>query len=298
MIVRPPTEIFAKLSVTVGRVHPLHRRIGLLRPVAIWLRPVAVAPTGAPMRLASLLPLSDPDHPDRRRRVISFLLTLAAHLLLLLLLVRLAPPFVKMTKSGGQLISFTVAPEAEEAATQARQVTKTTHTRATSLPTPTVPPPKILLHDKAAPWVLTPGLEKFDVRQVPPSPQPSPAPSDASASDEANGNSSGDRPVAYGPGGQPLYDAQWLREPTDAELAFYLKRARPGPGYAMIGCQMVARYHVTNCFPIEETLGSGLARAMVEASWQFQVLPPRIGNRMELGTWVRIRFTFHDGKEP
>lgn len=249
------------------------------------------------MRLASLLPLSDPAHPDRRRRVLSFLLTVGAHLMLLLLLLRLAPPFAKMANSGGQLVSFTVAPEAEETATQSKSVTRTSRTRAASPPTPTVPPPKIILHDKAAPWVLTPGLEKFDVRQVPPTPQSSPAPSDASASDEANGSSDSDRPVAYGPGGQPLYAAQWYREPTEAELGFYLKKARPGSGYAVIGCQTIARFHVANCFPMDESLGSGLARAMIEGSWQLLVVPPRIGGRAEVGTWVTIRFEFTDRKE-
>jgi len=250
------------------------------------------------MRLASLLPLPDPDHPDRRRRAVSFLLTIAAHLLLLLLLLRLAPPFAKMGKSGGQLLSFTVAPEAEEeAATQPRSVTKTSRTRAASPPTPTVPPPKIELPNKAAPWVLTPGLEKFDVRQVPPTPQPSQSPSDASASDEANGSANSARPVAFGRGGQPLYAAAWYREPTDAELAYYVKNARPGPGYGEIACQTVARYHVDNCEELDETPGSGLARAVREAAWQFLVLPPRIGGRMQVGAWVRIRIDYSERKE-
>jgi len=248
------------------------------------------------MRLASLLSLSDPDHSDRRRRAISFLLTIVAHVLLLLMLFRLAPPLAKMAKSGGQLISFTVAPEARETATRTRSVTKTSRTRAAPPPTPTVPPPKIELHNKAAPWVLTPGLEKFDVRQVPPTPQTSPAPSDASASDEANGSSNSDRPVAYGRGGQPLYAAAWYREPTDAELAYYLKNARPGPGYGEVACQTVARFHVDNCEELDETPGSGLARAVREAAWQFLVLPPRIGGRMQVGAWVRIRIDYSERK--
>ncbi len=251
------------------------------------------------MRLASHLPFSGPDHAEARRRATSLAITIFVHLLLLLMLIRLAPPFAKMADHGKQLLSFNTAPDEQEQTTQTKSASKTHQNKATTAPpTPNVPPPKIQLQDKAAPWVLTPGLEKFDVRQVPPSQKPSQSPSDASASDEASGDSDSDRPVAYGPGGQPLYDAQWFREPTEAELAFYLKKARPGPGYAVIGCQMIARNHVTNCFPIEESLGSGLARAMVDASWQFLVIPPRIGSRQELGTWVRIRFTWRDEKEP
>ena len=248
------------------------------------------------MHLASFLTSSDPDHAERRRRLVSMALTIAIHAALLLLLLTLAPPLKRIIKSGGmQLITFSTAPDAQQE-TASTSTSKTHRTHAASPPAAAVvPPPKIVLPDKAAPWVLTPGLEKFDVRQVPQTQRPQ-ANSDASATDQANADS-GDHPAAYGPGGQPLYDADWFREPTDAELAFYLKKARPGPGFAVIGCQMVARYHVTNCFPIEESLGSGLARAMIDASWQFQVLPPRIGNKQQLGTWVRIRFDFHEQKD-
>lgn len=248
------------------------------------------------MNLASFLTSSDPDHAERRRRLVSMALTVVIHALLILLLLELEPPLKRMIKSGGtQLLTFSTAPDAQEE-TARSSTSRTRQTHAASPPAAAVvPPPKIVLQDKAAPWVLTPGLERFDVRQVPQT-QKAEANSDASATDEANADS-GDHPAAYGPGGQPLYDADWFREPTDAELAFYLKKARPGPGFAVIGCQMVARYHVTNCFPIDESLGSGLARAMVEASWQFQVLPPRIGNKQQLGTWVRIRFDFHEQKD-
>jgi len=248
------------------------------------------------MHLASFLTSTDPDQAERRRRLLSMALTIAIHIGLLLLLLELAPPLRRILKSGGaQLITVSTAPDAQEE-TASTSTARTHRTHAASPPAAAVvPPPKVVLPDKAAPWVLTPGLERFDVRQLPQT-QRAQANSDASATDEAMADS-GDRPAAYGPGGQPLYDADWYREPTDAELAFYLKRARPGPGFAVIGCQMVARYKVTNCFPIDESLGSGLARAMVDASWQFQVLPPRIGNKQQLGTWVRIRIEFNQQKD-
>jgi protein TonB len=147
--------------------------------------------------------------------------------------------------------------------------------------------------------VLTPGLEKFDVRQLPPSPR-SEQVSDASATDSGSGDgdSHSDRPVAFGSAGQPLYEAAWYREPTDAELSFYLKYTRPGPGFGMIACQTIARYHVDNCEELGETPGSGYARAVREAAWQFLVLPPRIGGRMMIGTWVRIRIDYTERKAP
>jgi len=250
------------------------------------------------MRLAPYFPFSDPEHAEARRRALSFAITIGIHLLILLMLLKLAPPFVKMANNGRQMLTFNVAADEQEQTTQAKTATKTHQTHATTAPpVPSVPPPKIELPNKAAPWVLTPGLEKFDVRQVPPSTKPSQSQSDASATDEANEGSDTARPVTYGPAGQALYPTQWYREPTEAELAFYLKKARPGPGFAEIGCEMVARYHVTNCFPIRESPGSGLARAMVDASWQFQVIPARIGNRSEIGMGVIIRFDFSEKKE-
>ena len=248
------------------------------------------------MRLASYLSFSDPEHADARRRVVSFAITIVIHLLLLLMLIKLAPPFAKMADRGKQLLSFNVAPEEEQ--TTAKSASKMHQTRPTSVPpTPSVPPPKIELPNKAAPWVLTPGLEKFDVRQVPQTQNPSPAPSDASAMDEGGGDSDSDKPVAYGSGGQPLYAAQWYREPTDAELGYYLKNTRGGAGYGEIACETVARYHVDHCEELGETPGSGFARAVKEAAWQFLVLPPRVGGRMQVGTWVRIRIDYTERKE-
>lgn len=252
------------------------------------------------MHLASYLTPSDPDHATARRRAISLLVTVAIHLLLLLLLLRLAPPFAKMSSSGGgRLITVSVAPEAQEQSTRTRSATKARQVASTTAPTRTIPPPRIKLPPVAAPWVLTPGLEQFDVRHVPPSPSPrsQQQSSDASATDDANGASNSDRPVAYGPAGQPLYDAQWYREPTDAELGYYLKYARPGPGFGEVACQTVARFHVDNCVEIGETPGSGYARAVREAAWQFLVLPPRVGGKMMVGTWVRIHISYSERKE-
>lgn len=98
-----------------------------------------------------------------------------------------------------------------------------------------------------------------------------------------------------GPGGAQLYPVAWYREPYDSELAPYLANAKsvPAGATAEIACRMVEHYHVENCQILgENPRGTGLAKALRLAAWQFLVRPPRIDNKPQLGVWVRIRFDF------
>ncbi len=96
--------------------------------------------------------------------------------------------------------------------------------------------------------------------------------------------------TGQGPGGATLYNAKWRREPSDRELAPYLtKQSRSG--WAMIICQTIEHYRVENCRTRGESpQGSGLAQAMRKASWQFEVVPPRVNGKALIGAWVNIRF--------
>ena len=120
-------------------------------------------------------------------------------------------------------------------------------------------------------------------------------PADADGQGE-RGTSNGDSEIVgggAGPNGEPLYNAEWQRPPTSAELAFYLPRGTTPQGWGMIACQTVANYRVDNCEEIGQSpVGSGLARAVRQAAWQFRVLPPRIGGRPMVGAWVRIRIDY------
>jgi protein TonB len=103
-----------------------------------------------------------------------------------------------------------------------------------------------------------------------------------------------DESVGVGPDGARLYDAEWYRLPTDAEIDPYLPK-NAHSGYGMIICKTAAEYHVEDCRELdEEPMGSGLARSMRLASWQFRVRPKRLGGRSLIGTWVRIRFDLHE----
>ncbi|MCF8706550.1 hypothetical protein [Rhizorhapis sp. SPR117] len=115
--------------------------------------------------------------------------------------------------------------------------------------------------------------------------------------DEGSADASDSSSSAYGPGEGPggvrLYEAEWYRRPTDAELAFYMPADAPRTGWGLIACQTVERFHVDNCRILGESpLGSGLGRAVREAAWQFLVLPPRIGGHKVVGAWVRIRIDY------
>ena len=95
-----------------------------------------------------------------------------------------------------------------------------------------------------------------------------------------------------GPNGEPLYAASWYREPTDDELAGYLSTAS-GPGWGLIACRTVPDFRVEVCVPLAEyPRGSNMNRAILAAAWQFRVRPPRVGGRVKVGEWVRIRIDY------
>jgi protein TonB len=96
-----------------------------------------------------------------------------------------------------------------------------------------------------------------------------------------------------GPGGARLYRAEWYKEPDDGQIRFYLPKRISEGSWAEIACKTVAKYHVEDCVLIGESpVGSGLARALRSASWQFLVRPPRIDGKPLVGSWVKIHFDF------
>ena len=118
-----------------------------------------------------------------------------------------------------------------------------------------------------------------------------------SGSGSAQGPSDKDYGPGEGPQGQHLYRAEWYREPSRAEIAGYLTERSADGRWAEIACRTVEHYHVENCQELGESpAGSGLARSLRQAAWQFLVRPPRVNSQPQIGAWVRIRFDFVRGE--
>lgn len=118
---------------------------------------------------------------------------------------------------------------------------------------------------------------------------------DSAASGPNSGRSGGnDSRLAAGggPRGEPLYEAEWYRRPTNAELDPYVP-ARTREGWGLVACRTIANYQVEDCQELGDfPRGSGLAGAVRQAAWQFRVRPPRIGGKSQVGAWVRIRIDY------
>ncbi|WEK43086.1 MAG: hypothetical protein P0Y64_17395 [Candidatus Sphingomonas colombiensis] len=158
--------------------------------------------------------------------------------------------------------------------------------RATSAPTPPITLPGVIMLSRADFAASDIGRIKSQRDQT--------ASANGETGDHATPNGSQVAAAGGAPGGEDLYYAEWYREPTHAEMATYLP-ARQAAGWGMVICRIAERYHVEDCREIGETPGSGISRALRQASWQFLVRPPRVGNRPMIGAWVRIKFDLIEG---
>lgn len=230
--------------------------------------------------------LSERDRPSPRRRAGSFLLALAIEVLLLLAFLTLDLRDKKPEFKGGTIATFDVAnaddeSEASAPATPTRVIREVPHPRLPPLPpTITERPLQMIEVDKEF-------LEASDISKL-----GSNAPG---AGQLAEGNAPGDSErVGTGPNGEPLYAAEWYREPTNAQLGAYLPKTMPeGGGWGMVACRTVERFRVEDCVELGQgPPGSHLAGAVRQAAWQFLVRPPRVGGKSLVGTWVRIRIDY------
>jgi protein TonB len=227
-------------------------------------------------------------------RLTSILLALGISVLIILMLLELGVVAPRNFNAESRLVTIDlVSGSKSPVATHSRSPQLASHTPKTSTHVShekaAVPPPA---HAKGPiPWIEMKGddFAASDISKIPSQPAQS-----ASADGAGSGQ---DSASAYGPGegpnGERLYNAQWYREPSDVELGTYLPHGVTEPAWAMIACKTVEKFHVEDCQELGESPpGSGLARALRQAAWQFLVRPPRIGGRSQVGAWVRIRFDF------
>lgn len=218
------------------------------------------------------------------RRAAGIVAAIIIHILGFLLLLSLAPETAKRLVpeiKSFPLLSFSENPEPKRAASAAAKRPKTVKTPPPETPPPTPTPLKMVL-------VSSEVFKASDISQI----RPQQAAGAPGAGDPGTGDGEG---KGEGPGGEKLYPADWYVEPTRAEMAYYLKENRQA-GWGMIACRTVPKFRVEDCQELGESpRGSGLARSLRQAAWQFKIRPPSVNGKPQMGVWVRILFDFQVG---
>ena len=272
----------AYLSRDKFALHPAISAIVHCRAVFAWVVRGAMPATPAqPFAYLDRAPLS--------RRAFTLTVALAMSALMILMLLKLGtmvsgPPGRALNPIVVQLLP--AAAKTKQTATHSAHATQVKLRIPRPIPLPPTPVPRLnmimLSHEEFA---------ASDISRLPA------AQTQAGPEAGAGASGSNDDSVGQGPHGEKLYNAEWYREPTHAEMATYLPTGLSQVGWAMIACRTIEHYHVDDCQELtEDPPGTGLARALRLASWQFLVRPPRIGGRTMVGAWVRIRFDFTQEK--
>lgn len=234
----------------------------------------------------------------REGRIVAALLALAINAILVVMLVRMGVLGPLINKPDKPLITFNVMPEPSQA--PARKVTREKPANAGQSPPKPAPKPAPAVAPPSPPTPFPPEMIILNRKEF----ASANIANIAKAGKPGQGQSSGaDNDSAYGPGegpnGERLYNAEWYREPRDAELALYRPpTGTPEGGWAEIACRTAPDYRVEDCRELGESPpGSRLARMLRQAAWQFRVRPPRIGGKAQIGAWVRIHFDFTERAE-
>jgi protein TonB len=216
------------------------------------------------------------------RRALSIALVILIHILGGIMLFNLSPPATRQ-RLENELKAFNVLPPPPEKKKPSVRVAPRKRPSGGAAPRTPVPP-----RDQAGPLnMLLMSSQDFAASDI------SKIHSTVTPSGNSNGNSSGEgngpSGTGDGPGGDKLYRPDWYREPTQAEMATYMPH-NIRAGWGEVACKTAPDFRVEDCRELEETAGSGIARAVREASWQFRVRPPRLGGKPLIGVWVRIRY--------
>jgi protein TonB len=254
---------------------------------------------------AAYVPSSYANRPTLGSRTTSFVISAALVALLIWMLIHLGLlPDTLPNGRPGTLTTINV--QGDRPSHAGARAIKAATKRATAPPTvtkvtppPTTPPPKV--PPPPIPWIHM-SHDDFVQSDIATTPSRSAESAAAGQGEEGAGSGAGagdDNGAGGGQQGDRLYKADWYpRPPTQAEMDFYTKHTAHVEGWGEIACRTVPRWGVEDCRPLGETPGSGFARAMVDASWQFHVMPPRVNGKPMVGTWVRIHFDFTLRSDP
>ena len=237
--------------------------------------------------------------PKIRERGGGLLFALALNGLLLLALLTLAPRPDVRVEDERHPVSFTLAPsekpekKAQARKSESRERKEKPQKKVVRQPTPPVvvrrEPPRVILPVPKAPLPFlemdSKEMASADIGKMPAK--------EAGAGASGQGQSAAVAGPGEGPGGVQLFEAEWYRRPSPAELATYIPADAPPSGWGLVACKTVDDFHVDNCQALGESpTGSGFARAVRLASWQFLVRPPRVNGKAMVGSWVRIRIDY------
>lgn len=286
MLVKAPVPTYPSATIAQGALAGAcrHRRLHPLNPVPAT---PAVHPYVEPLNIGA----------GRRALAISLAILIAALLLTLLLSFGFGGEPESRTErvsmvslEASEVSEETSEPSSAKAEQAAQQPEPQPATEDAPLPEPTEPQTPPAAQPAPAPPIAPPLPSPSTIRPVlrPPGggaygPPDTRGPSSSSRDSER---------VGTAPNGEPLYAATWYREPSDDELSGYLSTAE-GPGWGLIACRTAPDYRVEDCVGLDEyPNGSQITRAVLAAAWQFKVRPPRLGGKLMVGSWVRIRIDY------
>ncbi len=272
---------------------------GRRAPAAIHSFPLA---PGVPLRLAFAAPLPpDAPRPPFYQRGTSLVGAIMVTLLIILAMWSINVRTPQKPRFKGTLV-LDLKSDEDKADTSAKQVQTNVQPREAqprpntpTPPTPVPPPPRPSPLPVVHPYYIPLTKDENDSADIGRLPH---AGLRSGAQEASTGGPGDSKPIGNAPDGSPLYKAEWYREPTDAELGFYLPKNQHLSGVGIIACKTIDHHHVDDCIELGSfPPGSHFASAVRQAAWQFLVRAPRRGGKELVGTWVAIKITYHSHPE-
>lgn len=265
----------------------------LTRGWRLGINPVSVSTARPPYYVT----MTSPSWSKVRERAGGLLFALGLNGLLLLALLTLAPRPELREEDPRNPVTFEMAAAPEAAAKKSVEPQKKRAEAAVPKKKAEIQPQQPVLKPLVElPVILSPVTVPFielDSAQMASADIGKMAPKEPGSGTEGQGNSPAAAGPGEGPGGVQLFEAEWYRRPTPAELGGYMPANAPAGGWGLVACKTVENFRVENCQALGESpQGSGFARAVRLAAWQFLVRPPRVNGKAMVGSWVRIRIDY------